>query len=81
METHNYATRTLHNIHHAKTQHEYAKKCMRFNIPKVINSSANDISNKITTHSLQGFSGYIKQYILNSYEENRHIPHCYICNR
>ncbi len=60
METHNYATRTLHNIHHPKTHHEYVKKCIRFNIAKVINSSPNDILNKITTHSLQGFSGYIK---------------------
>ncbi len=79
-ETHNYATHTLHNIHHPKTQHEYVK-CIRFNIRKVINSSPNDILNKITTHSLQGFSGYIKQYILYSYEENCHIRHCYIYNR
>ncbi len=45
METHNYATRTLHNIHHPKTQLEYAKKCIRFNIPKVINN----ILNKMTS--------------------------------
>ena len=80
-DTHNYATRTQHNIHHPKTQHEYAKKCIRFNMPKVINSSPNEILHKITTHSLQGYSGYIKQYILNSYEVNCTIPHCYICNR
>ncbi len=60
--------------HHPKTQHEYAKKYIRCNIPKVITNSPNYILNKITTHSLQGFSGYIKQYILNnSYEVNFHI--------
>ncbi len=74
METHNYATLPLHNIHHPKTQHEYAKKCIQSNIPKIINISPNDILNKIT-HSLEDFSGYIKQYILNSYEDNFYIPH------
>jgi hypothetical protein len=80
-DTHNYETRTQHNIYHPKTLHEYAKKCIRFNVPKVINGSPAEILIKVSTHSLQGFSGYIKQYILKSYQENCTIQHCYICNR
>ncbi len=42
--------------------HEYAKKCIRYSIPNTINSTTSNIVDKIYTHSMQGFSGYIKVY-------------------
>ncbi len=55
--------------------HEYAKKCIRYSIPNTINNTTPNIFDKIYTHSMQGFSGYIKQSILHSSQK-----HCSILN-
>ncbi len=65
-ETHDHATRIQHNIHQRKTNHVYAKYCVCFDVPSVIYSSPKAILDKINTHSLQGFTRYIKDYILQS---------------
>ncbi len=44
-----------------------------------INSSPKAILDKIDTHSLQGFTRYIKDYILQSYHEICTVVNCYIC--
>ncbi len=41
--------------------HEYAKKCIQYSIPNTINNTTPNIVDKIYTHSMQGFSEYIKQ--------------------
>ncbi len=46
-----------------------------------INSTPLIIIEKIDTHSLQGFAGYTKQYLLQSYQELCTIVNCYICAR
>ena len=80
-ETHNYNTRQQHNIHQPLARHEYAKKCIRFDLPKIINDTPSHILDKITTHSLNGFSWYVKQQMLDSYSETCNIVNCYICSR
>ncbi len=37
------------------------------------------ILDKIDIHSLQGFTRYIKDYILQSYQEICTVVNCYIC--
>ncbi len=69
-ETHDHATRIQHNIHETKTNHTFAKNCVCFDIFKIVNVTANSILDKIHTHSLQSFSGYIKEHILQSYQEH-----------
>ncbi len=66
-DIHDNETRIQHNIHELKSRNDYAKQCIRFDLPKVINNTPRQMLDKIHTHSLQGFSGYIKQHILNSY--------------
>ena len=78
-ETHNYETRTQLNIHQPLVKHEYAKKSLRFNLPQIVNNTPSLILDKIYTHSLNGYSWYIKQYIINSYEDECSIENCYIC--
>ena len=78
-ETHQHHTRIQDNIHVGRTTHEYAKRCIRYDLPMVINKTPREILSKIDTHSLRGFAGYIKQYYMNSYQVNCTIPHCYIC--
>ena len=80
-DMHNYETRIRYHIHQPKTNHEYAKHCIRFHIPKTVNNSPNAILEKIDTHSLKGFSGYIKNCFLESYQDTCTIENCYICNQ
>ncbi len=44
--------------------HEYVGKCTRYKVPMTINNVPAEIVNKVYTHSLQGFAGYIKTNIL-----------------
>ncbi len=57
------------------------KKCIRYNVSNTINTTTPNIIDKIYTHSMQDFSGYIKQSLLHSYQEHCTIPNCYICSR
>ncbi len=56
-----YATRIQHKIHIFRPKHEYAKKCIRNDIPNLVNNTPHNIIEKIYTHSLQGFSRYVKK--------------------
>ncbi len=78
-KTHDHATRIQHNIHQTTTNHVYAKYCVHFDVPTVINSSPKAILDKIATQSLLGFTRYIKDYILQSYQEICTVINCYIC--
>ncbi len=80
-DTHDHATRTQTNIHQTRTNHEFARKCIRHNLPKTINTTPNCILVKIETHSLQGYAGYFKRITLETYQIDCLIPHCYICSR
>ncbi len=78
---HSHETRSQGKIHTWRPMHEYAKKCIQYNNPSTVNSTPTNIIEKIYTHSMQGFSKYIKQNILQSYQENCTIYNCYICSR
>ena len=79
--THSYATRQQLNIHQPLVKHEYAKKSLRFDLPRIVNSTPDLILDKIFTHSLDGYSWYIKQYIIGTYKDRCTIENCYICSR
>ena len=80
-DMHNHATRTRHDIHLNKTYHEYAKNCIRINLPKIVNSTPIEILEKVDSHSLHGFSGYIKTKIIDSYADSCTTPNCFTCNQ
>ena len=63
-----------------KVKHEYAKKCLRNNLPVVVNKTSENIKSKVATHSLQGFSWYIKKQFIEYYMDRCTIENCYICN-
>ena len=58
-----------------------AKSTIRFKIPELVKLTPICIIEKISTHSIQGFSQYAKKYFLNQYSENCLLQNCYICNR
>ncbi len=50
-----------------RPKHEYARYCIRYRIPFIVNKRSPEIINKIDMHSLERFSKYIKIKILESY--------------
>ena len=50
-------------------------KCLRYNLPIVVNKTTENIKSKIATHSLHGFSWYVKKQFIEY-----HMDRCYICN-
>ena len=77
---HEYETRQNKLLYVCTANHEFSKKCIRHNLPKIINDIPENLKDKVHTHSLQGFSQYIKQYFLHAYKEVCQEPQCYVCN-
>lgn len=63
-----------------RVKHEYAKQNSRYRIAKLLNETPNNFISKINTHSLQGFSSYIKTHIIKDYKSECCIQNCYICS-
>ena len=80
-DIHTHDTRIKHEICTVRTRHEYAKKCLRYNLPLMLNTAPETITNKLYTHSLQGLVNYAKQYILLNYQDVCTLVNCYICEK
>ncbi len=59
----------------------YAKRCIKYDLPRVVKDTSVEIIDKVHTHSLHGFSGYIRLNILQSYQQSCTIINCYIYSR
>ena len=70
-----YNDRILYNITRTRIQ----QNCLRNYIPEIISSMPPNILEKIHTHSYQGFSNYVKQFLIGKYSTECNIPNCYIC--
>ena len=73
---------TQNHIKVIPTNKIYTRACIRHIIPKLINEEylPEIVSSKLLTHSFQGFSTYAKNHLIDSYDPECHIQHCYICN-
>ncbi len=67
-DSHDHATRTQTNILQTRINHEYAKKGIRHNLPKTINTTPNCIFDKIETHSVQDYAGYFERITFEFYQ-------------
>ena len=76
---HNHFTRKHNKIHTFRTQHEFAKKCLKYNLPHIINNTPDILKDKVTTHSLQGYISYAKKIIIKSYVCICTEVNCYTC--
>ena len=76
---HNYFTR-LSNHFHVKVKHTFATKCLRFSLPTLLNCLPSCLTDKYFTHSINGFTTYVKNYYLTSHSSQCLIPNCYVCN-
>ena len=77
---HNTRIRTNNNLHDININHEFAKKSIQYNLLKEINAAPNTIKSKTQTHSLIGYTKYIKTTMVNKYSEICSINNCYSCN-
>ena len=58
-----------------------AKKAIRYAIPNILRHTPTSITDTVSTHSLQGYSTYIKKIMVSQYEETCTIVNCYVCNQ
>ena len=79
-EIHPYNTRFNHHIPANHTRMVSAQNCIRHYISKILSKSPQSIISKISTHSLHGFTNFIKEYI-SYYSETCALRNCYICGR
>ena len=56
---HFHDTRTSSKIHTVRAKHEFAKKCLKYNLSHIINDTPAIVVEKIHTHSLRGFATYV----------------------
>ena len=78
-EVHHYSTRISTKLHVSKVKHSFAKRCIRYSLPNLINQSPTRITYKLLTHSLQGLSHYAKHQALTKYSSECNVLNCYIC--
>ena len=79
LTNHRYFTRQHDYLSVSKCKHEFAKHCIRYSIPKLLNGSPPIIKDKLYTHSYNGFSNYVKKKYYESYNDTCNLQNCYIC--
>ena len=59
-------TRIKNELYTFRAKHEFAKKCLRHNLPLVVNNIPDIVKEKRITHNLNGFAKYVKQNLLQT---------------
>ena len=78
-QIHRYETRINSRFHLPKIKDSFAKLCIRYSLPSLLDNAPACVTEKIKTHSLNGFTSYAKIYIIKKYSSIRTIENCYIC--
>ena len=61
---HFHDTRTSSKIHTVRTKHEFAKKCLKYNLPHIINDTPAIVVEKIHTHTHTAYE--VSQHMQNN---------------
>jgi len=78
-DLHSYETRGRGNFIDQGAKFNISKQNIRHSLPRLINACPHSITEKVLTHSLHGFSIYVKNYLIAKYESTCEIPDCYVC--
>ena len=73
---HDHDTRGAERVDIICTRTHMAAKCIRSHLPVILNDTPAMIINKINTHSIQGFSFFIKRYYLSQYTTQCQLRGC-----
>ncbi len=79
LEIHDHNTRHRENLHIRRTNPEFAKMCVRHNVLILVNNIDRLIKDQFQTHSLQGFTRYMKNKFVQQYAQSCTIINCYVC--
>jgi hypothetical protein len=79
-EIHEHQTRNRDTICMPQIKREYARKCLRYDISKLVNNTPDYIMSRVSTLSFYGFSNYVRKIYISNYKENCEIINCYICS-
>ena len=79
-DIHLHNTTQRHNLHITRVKHEFAKRCIRYQLPSQINVAPALITDKTNTHSFSGFSNYAETYLVSKYPTSCTVLNCYVCN-
>ena len=78
-----YITRSTSNISNKIKKYvcrtSNAKYCIRNELPCVLNTVPCIVTDKIFSHSYQGFKLYVKNHFIDQYQETCTLPLCYVC--
>ena len=77
---HDHDTRSASSIDTIYTRTHMPSKCIRSQLPLLLNNTPDIILSKINTHSIQGFSFFIKRYYLSQYMTQCQERECFVCN-
>ena len=77
-EIHQYNTRISSDLHTFRYHHTFARKSLRHYLVLTINNTPDNVFSKFGTHSLNGFSNYVKLNLINNYQDECNIHNCYI---
>ena len=78
---HDHDTRYASLIDSEPTRTVMAQSCIRHQLVNVLNCTHRCILDEIATHSIHGFTFYVKRYYLNQLSNECHIRQCYVCNK
>ena len=77
---HDHDTRNASNIDTIYTRTKLASKCIRSQLPLLLNDTSDIILSKINTHNIHDFSFFIKRYYVAQYSPQCHDRECFVCN-
>ena len=80
MYIHEYNTRNKTALNTGQVRIKAAQNSIRNMTSKIVNTTPDIIINKIFTHSLHGFTTYVKQYYIAEYSFECSRNNCYVCN-
>ena len=82
-DQHNHGTRqqSAQILYNYPTRTDIGRKCIKHLLPEIVNKTQSCITEKVSTHSFNGFSTYIKKHMISNYSEHCHIENCYICHK
>ena len=78
---HNHSTRGANALHNNRCIHVFAQKSLKLNITNIVNDTPHNSLDKINTHSLNGFTNYMKLFLRQTYQDTCTAPKCYVRSR
>ena len=80
-QLHHHETRGCKRAFVPRVNHEFSKRNIRYIAAVTYNSTSVSVIAKIYSHSLVGFSTYVKNQTIEHYNNRCTIEHCYSCSQ